>query len=255
MRDSPVGVVAGPTPAIAGQARRVAGVERLVELPAHADELGEVLDAALRLDRCARPRARRGSRCGRASPRPCAPRRSTAARSNSSMSSSRSRTPPSALPVTPAAAAVARARRGTEALRPARTPRPWLTRRVADAALRRVDDALPAHLVVGVHERAQVRERVLHLATVVELQRRRRRGTARRRAPAPLRRRGSARWCGRRRRRRRTAVPSVSVSRVHLVHHERCLVVLVLGLVPGEQLAADLLGPEVLRAGGPRCWR
>jgi len=34
---------------------------------------------------------------------------------------------------------------------------------------RRVDDALPAHLVVGVHERAQIGERVLHLATVVEL--------------------------------------------------------------------------------------
>src|SRR6476619_5276039 len=60
--------------------------------------------------------------------------------SKAAMSSSRSRMPPSALPLTPAA-----------------------------AALGRVHHSTPAHLVVGVHQRAQVGEDVLHLAPVVEL--------------------------------------------------------------------------------------
>ena len=83
----------------------VAGVERLVELPAHADELLQVLDAALRLDRALGLELGEVAGATRAPPRPSRPRPLAAASSTASMSSSRSRTPPSALPVTPAAAA------------------------------------------------------------------------------------------------------------------------------------------------------
>ena len=104
---------------------RVAGVEVRVELAGDADELGQVLDAALRLDRAlglelgevagawrGSPRARRTRR----PPRPSA--------SSSSITSSRSRMPPSALPVTPGRGAVAQRLAERAGPRPARTPRP-----------------------------------------------------------------------------------------------------------------------------------
>ena len=76
--------------------------------------------------------------------------------------------PPSAFPVTPAAAARASASRNVTPV-----PSAYASTLPTDVSptprLRRVDDALPAHLVVGVHERPQVRERVLDLAPVVEL--------------------------------------------------------------------------------------
>ena len=121
-------------------------------------------------------------------------------------------------------------------------------RRVADAALRRVHHAPPAHLVVGVHERAEVREQVLDLAAVVELHA----------ADDAVRNAGAHELLfddaalrvgavedrdvaeavvlgfdeAHRSRARRTQASSCSSSRV----------------VPGDELAADLLGPQLLRA-------
>ena len=108
-----------------------------------------------------------------------------------------------------------------------------------------VDDPLPAHLVVGVHQRAQVGERVLDLAPVVELHapdhpvrdagphQRLLDDAALRVGPVEDREVGEAGSLG-------LGQPG------DLVDDERRLVALVLGLVAGDELATDLVGPEVL---------
>ena len=153
--------------------------------------------------------------------------------------------PPSARPVTPAAAASCSASRNTTSA-PCAYASTLRTDVSPDAALGRVDDALPADLVVGVRERAQVRERVLDLAPVVEL---RAADDAVRHPGADERLLHDAAL-----RVRPVEDGDVAVADlldvdepVDLVHHEVGLVVLVLGVVAGDELAADLLGPEVLR--------
>ena len=120
-------------------------------------------------------------------------------------------------------------------------------RRVAHTALRRVHDAPPAHFVVGVHERAEVREQVLHLAAVVELHA----------ADDAVRNTGAhellfddaALRVGPVEDRDVVEAMALGLDEAHrLAHDERGLVVLVFGVVAGDELAADLLGPQLLRA-------
>ena len=156
-----------PTPAIPGRPGEVAGVDRFVELAAHADELLEVLDPALRLDRVlgfelgdvAGLLEHRLDRGGDARRRRVLERlheleqlADAAERLAGDAGGGRF---------------VERLAEGDgRALRVRGDP---VHRRFADAALRRVHHAPPAHFVVGVHERAEVREQVLDLAAVVEL--------------------------------------------------------------------------------------
>ena len=127
-------------------------------------------------------------------------------------------------------------------------------RRVADTAARRVDDALPRHFVVGVHERAEVRERVLDLAPVVELHAAEH---AVRDARADERLLDDAALHVRAVEDRDVAVAVVLVvdEPVDLAHDERGFVVLVVALEPHDRLARTLVGPEVLRRGATRCSR
>ena len=156
--------------------------------------------------------------------------------------------PPSAFPVTPAATArVERvAERDAGALR---VRRHLVDRRVTHATLGRVDDPAPAHFVVGVRERVQVGEDVLHLAPVVELHA----------ADDPVRHSGAHERLLDDAALRVGAVEDGDVAEAvvlgvdqppDLVHHERGLVVLVLGVVAGDELTTDLFGPQVLR---PAC--
>ena len=114
----------------------VAGVQVLVELPRDTDELGQVLDAALRLDRALGLELGEVAGLGRGSPS-SAPDDPAGCRvaSSSSITSSRSRIPPSALPVTPGRGTVAHrlAERDARALR---VRLDLAHARVADAALR-----------------------------------------------------------------------------------------------------------------------
>ena len=108
-----VGARADADPADRDEPAEVAALDLLVELARRADELLQVLDAALRLDRPLRLElgevaAARQHRFERGAD---TARRGVA--STSSISSSRSRSPPSALPVTPAAAAARDRGRGT----------------------------------------------------------------------------------------------------------------------------------------------
>ena len=118
-------------------------------------------------------------------------------------------------------------------------------RRVADAAPRRVDDALPRHFVVGVHERAEVRQRVLDLAPVVELHAaehavRHARANQRLLEHAALRvgavEDGDV----------AVAVVGAVDEAVDLAHDERRFVVLVVTLEADDRLALALVGPELL---------
>ena len=115
---------------------------------------------------------------------------------------------------------------------------------VAHSALGHVDDALDRHLVGRVGHRLEVGEQILDLAAVIEL------GAAHdlvRHAlldqlflDHPALRVGPVEQ-------RQVAPPAaLAVQPAHLVDHPRALVVLVFGVVPGDQLAADLLGPQRL---------
>ena len=161
------------------------------------------------------------------------------------MRSSSSRTPPSALPATPAAAAEPERVAERDALL-LRVHRDAVDRRVTHTALRRVDDAAPAHFVVGVHQRAQVREHVLHFTTVVELQPA---DDAVRDAGAHQRFLDHAALRVRAVEDRDVAEPlTVGLGEARgLVRDERRLVVLVFGVVAGDELTADLLRPQLLR--------
>ncbi len=168
--------------------------------------------------------------------------------------------PTDALPLTPWPTAGARARAPPGRVMPraparapahlvdrtCRRPRAWACSPLAT----------PAHLVVGVHQRAQVGEDVLHLAAVVELSAAHDAGTGTpARTSVLLDDAALARWCGRRRRRRRTRWCSVSTSRPISWTTTAGLVVLVLGVVAGDDLAADLRRSTGAWACAPRCWR
>ena len=119
-------------------------------------------------------------------------------------------------------------------------------RRVADTAPRRVDDALPRHFVVRVHERAHVRERVLDLAPVVELH------TAEHavrdaRANEPLFDDAALHVRAVEDRDVAVAVLLVVDETMDLAHDERRFVVLVVTLEAHDRFARALVGPQVLR--------
>ena len=153
--------------------------------------------------------------------------------------------PPSALPVTPAAAASWSASRKVSG-RTLRVRGHPVHRRFAHTALRRVHHAPPAHFVVGVHERAEVREQVLDLAAVVELHA----------ADDAVRNTGAhellfddaALRVGSVEHRDVVEAVPLGFDQTHrLAHHVGGLVVLVFRVVAGDELAADLLGPQLLR--------
>ena len=118
-------------------------------------------------------------------------------------------------------------------------------RRVADTAFGNVDDALPTHFVVGVHQRAQVRECVLDLLAVVEL----------RSAEHPVRHtRSDERLLHDTTLRVRSvedrdvavAVLAAVDELVDFGHDEGRLVVFVLGLVADDGLTVAEFGPQLL---------
>ncbi len=239
-----VGRVGGPDAGDAGEARDVAGVERDIELAAHADQLLQVLDPAPRFDRTF------GLQLGEV-PRLLEDRLDRRAdppggdRFEPEHELEQVADPAERLP---AHARVARPRQRV-AERDTRTLRvrgDLVDRRVADTPLRRVDDAAPTHFVVGVHQRPQVGEDVLHLTPVVELHSAddavRHAGPYERLLDHPALRVRAVEDGD-------VAVPLVlGVDEpTDLVHDERRLVVLVFCVVAGDELATDLLGPEVLR--------
>ena len=239
--------VARRQPSDRNQATEIAGVDLLVELLRDADQLLQVLDAALRLDRAL------GSQLGEVA---------------RALEHGFDRVPDTAVglvgdlveeieQVGDAAqrpSRHARRARGSQrfAERDPGTLRVRLDlrdRRVADATLRRVDDPLPRNLVVGIDERAQVRECVLYLAAIVELHSAEHavwdpRAYQRLLDDATLRVRAVED------RDVAEAVVGVVGEPPHLTDDERRLVVLVFGLVTHDRRAIALFGPEVLRSPG-----
>ncbi len=152
--------------------------------------------------------------------------------------------PPSALPLTPAAAASAiAAGNGTPA--PLAYESIFATDVSPTPATRRVDDALPRHFVVGIHERAQIRERVFDLPPVVELHAAehsvRQAGAHQRLFENAALRVGSVEDGD-------VAVPMLAFvdQAVNLPHDERGFIAFVVSLEADDGFALALVGPELL---------
>jgi hypothetical protein len=170
----------------------------------------------------------------------------------SAISARRSFNPPSALPVTPAAVACSIAA-GNGMPAPLAYESIFATDVSPHTAARRVDDALPRHLVVGVHQRAQVRKRVLDLAPVVELHAAEH-AVRDARAHERLFEHAALRVGAVEDRDVAEAMIAAVDEPLDLAHHERGFVTLVVALEADDRLALDLVGPECFGRCG-RCSR
>ena len=237
--------IGGAHPGDAGQSGDVAGVERHVELAAHPHQLLQVLDPAARLDRTLGLEL--GQVAGLFEDR--LDRRGDAVRGHGLDAGHQLEQIADAAQCLAAHAGIggvgeSLAERHPGTLRVRRDP---VDRRVPHPTFGRVDHASPAHFVVRIHERAQVGKDVLDLATVVELH------------PThdAVRHPGAHEGLLDDATLRVGAVEDGDVTEAlvlvvdqapDLVDDECSFIVLVLRVIARDELATDLLGPQVLRA-------